>query len=389
MEHAQFAPSKLVQYFNCPGSYYMEKNPMLPPETESWAAKKGTELHAIVAEYLSSYKMMLEYGQDPAGFLDASIQNLLQEEDTKLASKALEEVKNLFEIYPPQDIHIETTVYPFKDNMDCYGTADLYYTSIVSKDTAVLVDFKFGAHKVEVVDNIQLYTYGLGIQNATKAQKIVANIIQPQIVGIDSIVLKDDFLHVIGENIKSLIKNITTNNIDTIAYSPSVKACRWCRGKAICPHYTETANKAAVEVFEAHQQILEAAKPIDLDQLFEWYEQAELLKEFIGTIEKQVRHVLAHKPTNGYKLVRTRGVRTWIVDDNIERKVQEAVGENVDIFKSELKTPPALIKEYPQLKKNKELEKLIIKGEGKSLSIVSEDDPRPAWIENPFEGLED
>lgn len=392
-QHAQFPPSKMAQYLACPASYFLSQSPVLGEETESYEAKKGTAQHEIMAEILQEFVNTQDLLTNKTDWLRRKAEIAANKADYPLLIQAMEQLISLFNdsswtMYEP---HVETQVYPFKDSIQtpCYGTADFFYQT---PNSIILIDFKFGATPVNVKLNPQLMLYAKGVQNYYGINKpVVMYIIQPAVYQqAQRQAYSYDGLNDWTASVESFISNnLVNSNLQNATYCPSQQACKWCRAKAICKKYAEVADEQAATLFEAHEAIIDASQPLDEDQLFYWYEQAEALEDMIKTVKQQVRQLLVKGPSHGYKLVRTRGVRTWKASETFEQDLGKLIIDNpdVDFFEAKLKTPPALLSEYPQLKKNTFLQNLIVKGEGKSLSIVPESDSRPAYVENPFESV--
>lgn len=163
------------------------------------------------------------------------------------------------------------------------GTVDVV---IDCGDVWHIVDFKYGAGvSVDVVKNHQLILYGLGVLNAWSGflgepQNIVLTIVQPRSRRQDPIKTWDttpaelrEWESFFFKAACEALKNLKARSIPHISYSPSEKACRFCRAKARCPALAREvmlATKQSTQPLNNH----ELSKALDTLPLVEAYVKA-------------------------------------------------------------------------------------------------------------------
>lgn len=387
--HAAFSPSQIKQFLLCPQSFHLQQAPDCPVERSNSAAQEGTELHAFMADILGQLKAASNFVEDKLDYL----QYLADQHPNPLVHEATRQLVEVFNNNPPQDyrnIHIEERVEPSK-TIDCSGTADLFY---LGEAGLQLVDFKFGFTPVFPENNPQLIMYAAGALNYYETLKpetpVHMKIIQPRQPELPpSVMSAKEILETRSGYVRQLLQ-VQLN--PSIPATPSNEACQWCRAKPICAAYRELAYENATTVFQAYEQLQANTTKIDEAEAFEWLEKATELENFISYIRSYCRQLLKNGPKHGYKLVRSRGIRGWQpgctgrLSTLIEDNYPEA---DIEVFETKLKTAPALLKEYPWLKKDKDIMSLVVTQPGKTISIVPESDAREAYIESPWDEVLD
>lgn len=402
VEHSRISPSKLHQIISCPASLRMQESPNCPVEAPNPQAEDGTEKHAImegaVKSYITAWKAKCDEEQR-CNMAMMHIQAMAATDqiyDLELAWHMVHEVLLRMDL---NSVHLEHRVC-VDPQREIYGTCDLW--GFTKDDHLVILDYKFGWNPVSPEDNPQLRAYALGVANSEffhlchsrPSPLIYYYIIQPK-VSKEALShmdfwaeLQDWAIHCWRVLDQALDQNPETWPKPT----PSSDACKWCRAKAICRAYSEYANQQAAQVFSAYARIENARQEDELcdEELFFIYSKLPELEDAIRGIKKCVTQKLFNGPAHGYKLVRTRGRRGWDYVNHAELELelneiiqQDYPNEFIELYKSVLETPPALLKKYPKLKKNKRVSDLIAMQPGQSLSIVPADDPRPAECNSP------
>lgn len=360
-EHTRISPSKLARIIACPASLKFVEGLNLPPGS-SEAANEGTRLHDMM------YRHMLTGAEltDP------------------LAIWAKEAIEPLID--GVEQLYLETKVY-VNELRGISGTADLFF---VQDRRLTIVDYKFGQYAVSAEENAQLMAYAYGaikkvILDGYKMPKEVRMIIvQPKLERL-SISTKS------ANTVAAWLADIALPACDmaldgTGEFSPGEEQCRWCEGRTFCKACAQFASKTASEVFKAYKE--DRFGQLSDDEAIDLYKRFSIVKALFGGLESRVRHVLAKGPKAGLKLVRARGRRAWqFKDDQQKLEVMDKLTEmGVDAFTSELKSAPALLKEYPFLKKEQWLTDHIASAPGQAMNIVGLEDPRTAVSEDPFSG---
>lgn len=366
MSHTRISPSKLARIIACPGSLQLAEQlaGQLPPEPTA-AADEGTKLHALAEEALAN----------------ANIDGPFEHSDP-LVHWAVNQVldvarENRGVISTECRVHMGNGV---------SGTTDAV---LYSSNSVHIFDYKFGSWPVKAEENPQLLAYAYGalrdMRSATQQTKVILHIIQPRLQVHD--IFECTYGHVCDfwwNSAVPAIQNALSSDWEKYL-NPSTETCKWCRAMPLCQPRHDWANKTARDVFSA----LKSDSPVvSDDELFELYKRAEGLKEHIAAVEALVRSKLSSGPSHGFKLVRTRGRREWKFDaeNTLEKAVDIIEQHGIDPFESKIRTAPSVLRECPALKKA--LAPFIVSAPGKTLAIVSDNDPRDSVNENPFAGLE-
>ena len=407
--HARISPSKIARILGCPASLTRSEDPRIPPDRPNPAAEEGTARHEEIAMYLEGVvadKDWSAFSPDnhgPSYFEDktraawAMVVSLIQKELSlygySLAQGEMCPVWDEFFVAVGIEGHVYADV-----ARDIHGTPDFWFITRGPSGWCLHVcDFKFGYTPVAAERNAQLMTYAKGILEGLRTEldegtisnscSVTLHIIQPSFGDIKS-------WSTTVEGIDNWWAEIAGPGIDqALAPNPGARPtnenCQWCRGKLYCPEYRAFADAVAQRVFAAAGQI--ESETITDDELFSIYDDIPTWKNYISLVESRVRRILALGPSHGLKMVRANGKRSWVpeCEADVLAILDSYAEQEIEAFKTTLVTAPALLKKYPFLKKNAELMALVHKAPGKTLKIVSEDDPAPAVTDNPFAGLED
>lgn len=360
-EHSRISPSKLARIIACPASLKFVEGLNLPPGS-SEAANEGTRLHDMM------YRHMLTGAKltDPLAIW---------------AKEAIEPV-----IEGVEHLYLETKVC-INELRDISGTADMFF---MKDGLLTIVDYKFGQYEVHAEGNAQLMAYAYGaikkvVDDGYKAPKEARMVIvQPK---LERLSISIENSSAITAWMHSVVLPICDAALsDSAVFNPGEEQCRWCEGRTFCKACAQFASKTASEVFKAYKE--DRFGQLSDDEAIDLYKRFSIVKALFGGLESRVRHVLSRGPKAGLKLVRARGRRAWqFKDDQQKLEVMDRLTEmGVDAFTSELKSAPALLKEYPFLKKEQWLTDHIASAPGQAMNIVGLEDPRTAVSEDPFSG---
>ena len=154
--------------------------------------------------------------------------------------------------------------------------------------------------------------------------------------------------------------------------------CKWCRA----------AGVTCFEAMEDSSRIVKA--PINDESVIEIMRFAAVFKE----VQKSAYSYLMAEAESGrivpgLKAVRGRRSRDWINPETAEKELLKRLS-NTDIFATKLKSPAQIEKLVSKEDRQGYLQELIDVKEG-NLSLVLEDDPRPAveFSGEAMEALED
>lgn len=287
------------------------------------------------------------------------------------------------------------------------GTAD--YIGVEAFGWAELVDYKHGRGVlVEVRDNTQLKTYGLGVLlEFPDCEGVRMTIVQPRKEHEDgpirSIEYTREELMDFGEELKAAADATQQSNAERKAGD----WCTFCDAKAFvdengefqeCPALIEAMQEEAQFDFSDEPPEVGIAIPTNNGGLARASKWLSVFDNYVKAVEGAIqRELLAGRPVEGKKLVRKRANRAFGVytedvdeltdaDDNYWDGMSE--GDVIAIMESELGLErekcfqPGKLKSPAQFEKmGKEVKKLVgemaYKPEG-GLTVADEDDPRPA-----------
>lgn len=163
-QHALLSPSKANNWKDCAACAVVSA---YSRSFTSTAADRGTSLHKIVADYLTSKRRPT---------LEEVLSEGLTETDFEIVSALID---SLSEKIPPDAVlSVEEKVIFSNvlgvDDKYAFGTLDLSY---IEGDTLHVVDFKFGKVRVSAKDNYQLLLYAAGVlQAATRIGSAICSV---------------------------------------------------------------------------------------------------------------------------------------------------------------------------------------------------------------------
>ena len=256
--HHEFSPSRLEQFFLCPGAYHMQKN---IPEQPSEAAAEGTMLHAAVA----------------TGKMDG-----LTDEQKDLVQQCLDFREQLMREYDMRHYGSEVHLQVFKDDkLLTEGWADDVLvrckegTNIV--EHCIVIDYKFGWTPVTPADaNIQAGGYCSAAMLKFCCESSEAYIFQPRIHKTTNCRYTDAPAMI--DNIEQIIEKAKSENL---ILRPSEAACRYCRARLACP-----AFRMKFQGLAASKGTVDMTNPKVLEAL---YDASKDVKSFLREIEDAVR----------------------------------------------------------------------------------------------------
>ena len=300
------------------------------------AADEGTMLHNCMEHLYNAAADAVPKDLLGLPCAEHNGQELTDELIENKLNPAIEALDDLMDAHDIADWVCEPFV---KIDDDMGGSIDFLGVS-GDKKVVLLVDYKFGFHNVEVVDNKQLQFYALAAATdaltsdwfAQDLETIVLAVIQPN----------GD-----GEDVQSWVTNM--NQIDFFeseyltavektenpeALAKSGPNCKYCPAEAICPVKTGEAMKAT------------RVNELTADKLSEYLPMAEEVEAWVKSVRKMAQEQLElGVQINGYKLVNKRATRVW---NNVEevgakvRKVKNMKAE--DAFDYKLKSPAQIEK---------------------------------------------
>jgi len=260
--HAEFPPSQMELFYNCPGSWYISKG---IPQKKSDDAEEGTMLHGVIAKKLI----------DPS--FDISNLTLEQQDIINFClNLSLSETEG-FKIAVEQRVYI-------KDDADAvltWGTADVV---AINGSSAIVIDWKFGRAKVEESeDNMQKATYALGIMQDYQVDEVKSIIVQPRLHHVSRYTFTNK--KVIYDTIESIINRCKDNTQVNCRIGIH---CTYCNGKIRCPAFMR--SQESIETLESKEVKF---TDIELTELFKFNHLiAALTKKNMDWIKPEITRIL-------------------------------------------------------------------------------------------------
>jgi hypothetical protein len=377
--HARLGMSSLDRILACPASVRMTEG--LQEEESPWA-KEGTLAHEQVEQHL-----LMETDSE-----DGAVQVML------------DYVRSRFLECPDMELHTEVRVEPTQlGRKDCWGTSDVVLIDWYKKILEV-VDYKHGKGVlVEVEDNKQLLGYLLGSiakYQTTAEWHYSVTIVQPRIEHPDGVVrTKQVEYNDLMQKAVEWSDRLAMVDDEVPVFGPSLKACRWCKAKAICERRAGHSLEALGLSFDPiDTDKLDEPYNLSLDKLRQILDSASEIRAWLSDVEtRATADLINHKEVPGYKLVRGRSNRAWAKsEDEIKAELKSCGLKVSEIMTSKLSTPAAIEKvaKARKLKKDKveRIAGLITKPEGK-LTLAHVTDSRPdatpaRSVEGKFKDIE-
>lgn len=313
-KHSLISPSNFERRMLCPGSLFAEKD--LPEQTSKYA-QVGMMLHertVVYHKYLSlteSSKLNYDesakvkwsdglFEEDKNAVIDAAnyFQKLKNEKSHTVILGEFHEMKcDLSFIYP-----------------DMKGTADsvLLLLDIKTQNVEVhVIDYKFGKGvAVDAYKNYQLLLYTLGVMHDENIKKRIdgkqysvhLHIVQPFIKNSRWDLTLIDVVGYIN-NIDHYKKVAEACHDPNAKRTPDKKACQFCKAKPTCYALAKTVPKLDTDVFD-----------LEDDEIATIYDNRELIKMYLTSIEEYIRNKISTTGFDGYDLVPKMSNRKWTAD---------------------------------------------------------------------------
>lgn len=375
--HAKLSPSASSRWATCLASTgFIEANEArLPADNSSAAADEGTLAHSHAAE-------ALVMGYDATSFADqimaAHVKSYVDYVEGHSTGTA--------------EIHVEERVPLFYSKAEG-GTVDAW---LLEETCLHIFDLKYGVGvTVEAEGNTQLAIYAESliqkIGGVSMEFNVKLHIVQPRAREGDPIKVWEltrrelqDFCDPLEEAVRQ-IRAAKTEPDFVLDFTPSDKACRWCRAKAIC---TARAQKESVQI------------PVELaDDLFGInYKVSALPEDVIARIAKasldgglvkwltdvtdyaQELVMAGGLQGMGLKVVAAKTHRKW-ADEVAALKLLRQKVSSTELLTQDLVSPSQAEKLLKGIvlsaKFNNKLNALISKADG-APKLATEDDKRPA-----------
>jgi hypothetical protein len=227
--------SGMERIIACPGSWNLEKN---IPETTSVFAESGNKIHAWLAGE-SSIAVWDEMTEDERGIALACEDQLRSLVDSVFAGTSFDELTVIRE----RRLEFRTV----SGDVLFTGKPDIIL-SRAENDVVLVVDYKGGRIATDTADtNIQLLALAVlvwGSRCMREGQQVIVAIIQPPVSSTPSVASYSS--KGIEAATAMLYDAVLASQSPEAIRTPSEKACRYCKGKSVCPEIQNTLPAVTV-----------------------------------------------------------------------------------------------------------------------------------------------
>lgn len=327
--HATFSPSGSPRWLVCAGSVAACAG--LPDESGANAAE-GTAAHELG-------DICLKSGSNAADHLGRTCNGHVVDETMAAAVQIyLDAVRAELAAHPGAILAVEQRADLTWLHPELWGSYDAMV--LVPFAHAVVFDFKYGRHTVEVVGNTQLGLYALDPWHRADVQRVDAVIVQPRAPHEDGPIRRatwtDEALSAFAERIRQATAAADAPDAPRAAGDH----CRFCRAKATCSALHRHAITVAQVEFSPAEPVPAKLSPPDPqtltpEQLTLVLQHGAVIRDWLDAVRSHARSVLKAGGTiPGYKLV--AGDRQWTNPDAAAAKLHDL---GVDPFEHKLLTP--------------------------------------------------
>lgn len=394
--HKRLSPSSLHRIFECPGSLlFIESLPESDLDrTNSLAARRGTSGHGVAEMVLKGVQVKkgkTTQKNEPDDFIGQEVEGVIVDEDiltsvvpyVKYCKKLMKKAK-FYGIELKLDLDNwrrldDSTI----DGRDLGGTMDFVATFKDKEHGKVLeiVDLKCGKGVVvDVISNVQLYTYGLlallNYGDSRSINRVKVTIAQNPAAYHEQgpirseIMDKKDLMKWAKKELIPKLELALSGNAPLIA---GESQCKFCPARGTCKAAYELACAEAELEFKdiiekddkgiansVSQLILPVPETMTREQRVQIITHADTIIDFIHAV-KALEHIKAEHGdiAHGFKLVRKRANRIYKGEERKRVKALHKMGlTSADIFSSPSLRTPAQIE-------------AVLKAKGVSLKAVS------------------
>lgn len=358
MAHSILGPSSLSRVTNCPGSLY---GPPVRDEAGP-AAIEGTTCHAVL-------EFCLAFGENPRNLLGSTEFNadfpvtIEMVEAVELFTDTMHSVCAEFGIPIDRIRSEQRMIHPRIPDKMFGGTTDCQ----AAGDTVlVTVDLKFGRRPV-FADSLQLTAYSLLAlgnlpeEHAAAIKKVVQIIVQPRCwPSVSRHEPGQDELNEAWDNIGRVAQFVLDHPNLAEPQPDALVAggwCKYCKRREGCvAREALVAEVVELGTFVNPNDMTVLTTPthdMETDVLVKWHNLSDVVKEFLGDVEKALKVRAAQGQTiPGWKLTPSYGRREFVggLDDaKLERKLIRVLGLTTkEVRNTEVKSPAQIEKTLKQ-----------------------------------------
>lgn len=397
--HALASPSSSAMWLNCANSLAMNIG---QPEGDTKAADLGSDKHELLALCLEFKKdamdyegYILKYGHTVNKELATDAQTVLDSVRERISAYVLRGCTVAVDI--EQDVPIEHIT----GEAGATGRVDIVLRiSWPDGNTdAEVIDAKFGYSEVLAEGNTQGRMYMSGVIEkfslVDEFRNVTFVIEQPLRTNSEETLTVAQINEWVEQASPRAAKAILVHKmageraLKDEDFSPSEKACQWCKAKAVCPALKAKFEEAIGADFETvnAEDIRISAQVIPVSELGKFFENLELFEDWIKAVRARIEHeVFAGNTVPGVKVVAgKRGNRQWSSDEEAELLMKKFKMKQEQMYSFKLLGPKPILEALKdQPRRLKQIEALVTQAEGKP-HVVHESDKRPAIEIKPVE----
>lgn len=407
--HREYSPSQAERFFACKGSNALLRR--VPARPSSPYAIEGTNAHAVLEAALRNNVRDAKEAHENWTTLFFEELDDGTNEFYLSVQIALDHVYSILDAHPDAQMWIERFVDPplsvAPGQAGGYCDIAIY---VPSTRTLFVIDYKHGAGVAKAVKgNRQAMQYAAGflyeanaVVDVSCVDTVVLTIMQPRAFHEDGIIREYDVTPFeVWEYLEELEAVVEECEAPDAALTPGEEQCRFCDARTLCPAREAAALSVASNAFKQIEHISAPSLPVpstlDIDRLARVRFHAPMLRKWLDDVDKHCEELARsgfHVP--GAKLVEAQARRVWYgTEAEAARKLAAMIGETdtdkmfvkklMPITTAEKLVTEAYKKRVGRGRKKKAAEEakqafayLTVKQTSGNLTLVDEDDPRPA-----------
>lgn len=228
--HARLGPSSSSRWLYCPASIQLAEN--IPETSAGPAAAAGTLMHTVFERLLLNQEHLTLDEIKCLRLLDVGEQRARQ-----IIDQGVQAARHTLVQYRLKEFLTEVRVNPGRriGRDDFWGTADVVGAD-AQRRILMVGDLKTGRGRVNVRNNTQLLSYGLGGLDLINfiPERVIFAIFQPPLWGAKPVLWETNFQALLDFESHVSVQAEKTDR-PGIPPTPKDEACQWCPAKAVCP----------------------------------------------------------------------------------------------------------------------------------------------------------